>query len=217
VNFLDWTALAIPAGWREDGLPFGITLIGDVWEERRLLDLGRRWLSDAPRLLGATRVEYEEESSRLLVAVDEIPIAVVGAHHSGFPLNKDLVSRGATLDTATATAPCYKLYALQTTGPVKKPGLQRVAEGGESIDVEIWNMPHAQMGSFLGTVAPPLGIGSIELQNGRWVHGFICEPIGLDNADDITHFRGWRSYIQSLASPTRSLSGSHCTPVSSSG
>lgn len=28
VNFLDWCALAIPAGWREDGLPFGITLIG---------------------------------------------------------------------------------------------------------------------------------------------------------------------------------------------
>ncbi|KAJ5146793.1 Urea carboxylase [Penicillium atrosanguineum] len=63
VNFMDWSALAIPAGWREDGLPFGITLIGGAWEEPRLMELARRWMWESPRLLGATGVEYQERLS----------------------------------------------------------------------------------------------------------------------------------------------------------
>ncbi|KAJ5417622.1 uncharacterized protein N7487_001172 [Penicillium crustosum] len=222
VNFLDWSALAIPAGWRGDGLPFGITLIGGAWEETRLLELAQRWMSDAPRLLGATGVEYQElfsgQNSGLTVTPNFMQLAVVGAHLSGFPLNKDLVSRGATFLTATTTAPCYQLFALHTTGPVSKPGLKRVIDSGESIEVEVWNMPLDQMGSFLGTVAPPLGIGSVELQDGRWVHGFICESVGLENAKDVTNFGGWRGYTQSLnTSTTESSRAASTTPATSIG
>ena len=218
VNFLDWSALAIPAGWREDGLPFGITLIGGAWEEPRLLELARRWTSDAPRLLGATGVEYQELCSELPVVSNSMQLAVVGAHLSGFPLNKDLVSRGATLVTATTTAPCYQLFALHTTGPVSKPGLKRVADSGESIEVEVWNMPLDKMGGFLGTVAAPLGIGSVELQDGRWVYGFICEPVGFENAKDVTNFCGWRGYTQSLTtSTTESSRAASPTPATSIG
>lgn len=220
VNFMDWSALAIPAGWREDGLPFGITLIGEAWEEPRLLELARRWMSDAPRLLGATGVEHQETCFERTVPSDTMRLAVVGAHLSGFPLNKDLVSRRATLVTATTTAPCYQLFALQKTNPsaVSKPGLRRVADGGESIEVEVWNMPANKMGSFLGTVAAPLGLGSIELRDGQWVHGFICEPIGLENAEDVTSFGGWRGYTQSLATSTNESSrAASATPATSIG
>ncbi|KGO56906.1 Urea carboxylase [Penicillium expansum] len=218
VNFLDWSALAIPAGWREDGLPFGITLIGGAWEEPRLLELARRWMSDAPRLLGATGVEYQEICTGIPATFNSMQLAVVGAHLSGFPLNKDLVSRGATLVTATTTAPCYQLFALHTTGPVSKPGLKRVADGGESIEVEVWDMPLDKMGSFLGTVAAPLGIGSVELRDGRWVHGFICESVGLENAKDVTSFGGWRGYTQSLnTSTTESSRAASTTPATSIG
>lgn len=208
VNFMDWSALAIPVGFRDDGLPFGITLIAGRWEEPRLLDLGRRWLSDAPRLLGATAVEYQETLPALPVAVasDSMQLAVAGAHLSGFHLNKDLVSQGANLIIATTTAPCYRLFALQTGSPISKPGLKRVVDGGESIEVEVWNIPRKNMGSFLSTVAAPLGIGSIELHDGRWVHGFICEPNALENAEDITVFGGWRGYTQSLSNSTTSSS-----------
>ena len=218
VNFLDWSALAIPAGWREDGLPFGITLIGGAWEESRLMELARRWMCGSPRLLGATGVEYQEICSKAPVTVDSMQLAVVGAHLSGFPLNKDLVSRGATLITATATAPCYQLYALHATGSVSKSGLKRVVDGGESIEVEVWNIPLNEMGSFLGTVAAPLGIGSVELQNGKWVHGFICEPVGLEKAKDVTGFGGWRGYTQSLnALTTESSRATSTTPTTSVG
>ncbi|KAL3464937.1 urea carboxylase [Aspergillus heterothallicus] len=198
VNFMDWSAIAIPAGWREDGLPFGITLIARTWEEPRLLDLSRRWLSAAPRRLGATAIEYQDPLIGQPVAQDSLKLAVVGAHLSGFPLNKELVERGAVLVEPTATAPCYRLYKLESESAVLKPGLKRVASGGSTIEVEVWDLPRSQFGSFLETVKAPLGIGSIELRDGQWVHGFICEPQGLNSATEITSFGGWRAYIQTL-------------------
>lgn len=198
VNFMDWSALAIPAGFREDGLPFGITLIAGPWKESRLFELSRRWLSNAPRLQGATNAVYHESLLKLPNVSDSMQLAVVGAHLSGMPLNKDLVAREAILMTMTSTAPYYQLFALETGSRVPKPGLKRVTEGGGSIEVEVWNLPRRNMGSFLNTVTAPLGIGSIELQDGRWVHGFVCEPIGLENAKDITNFGGWRNYTKAL-------------------
>ncbi|EPS29463.1 hypothetical protein PDE_04413 [Penicillium oxalicum 114-2] len=194
------TALSIPARWPGCTLASETTPSGTVWAEQRMLNPDPRCWSDAPVGGEVTLEKYQEEAHSRPATDEGMSLAVVGAHLSGFPLNKDLIARGATLELITTTTPCYRLYALQTTGLVRKPGLQRVAEGGESIDVEVWNMPVIQMGAFLGTVAPPLGIGSVELVNKRWVNGFICEAIGLENAVDITRFRGWRSYVQSFDS-----------------
>ncbi|KAL4886986.1 urea carboxylase [Aspergillus karnatakaensis] len=204
VNFMDWSAISIPAGFRDDGLPFGITLIAETWDEPRLFELSRRWLSDAPRRLGATNLEYREAPGKHPEPRDFMKLAVVGAHLSGFPLNKDLIVRGATLVGPTITAPAYQLYQLPSTSAVLKPGLKRVASGGRPIELEVWDLPRSQFGSFLETVKAPLGIGSVELQDGQWVHGFICEPEGLVGAIDITPYGGWRAYTASLkaAAPT---------------
>jgi allophanate hydrolase len=45
VNLLDLTAIAIPAGFRKNGLPFGISLIAPAFAERALLDLTARLYS----------------------------------------------------------------------------------------------------------------------------------------------------------------------------
>lgn len=197
VNFLDWSALSVPAGLRPDGLPFGITLISDCWQEPKLLEWARVWLAGEKRSLGATGVSHQEElSEKPLQKPNSILIAVVGAHLTGFPLNKDLLSRGAELSKTTTTSPNYRLFALNTVSGPRKPGLQRVSGGeGCEIEVEVWDMPHTGIGSFLGTISSPLGIGSIELKDGSWVQGFICEPLGLAGAVDITSFGGWRTYI----------------------
>ncbi|KAL4970889.1 urea carboxylase [Aspergillus stella-maris] len=209
VNFMDWSAIAIPAGFRADGLPFGITLIAGTWEEPRLFNLSRRWLSDSPRRLGATNVEYHDPMFSVPSARDSMKLAVVGAHLSGFPLNKDFVMRGATLARPAMTAPCYQLYKLpsQPQSAVMKPGLKRVSSGGRAIEVEIWDMPRTQFGSFMETVKAPLGIGSIELGDGQWVHGFICESEGLVDATDITYSGGWRAYIRSIGSSPSTAQG----------
>jgi allophanate hydrolase len=124
-------------------------------------------------------------------------VAVVGAHLTGQPLNHQLTERAATFIRQVRTAPDYLLYALTGTVPAK-PGLRRVAPGaGFSIEVEVWSMPEIQFGSFLKLVGPPLGIGTLMLEDGTQVKGFICEPIGLDTALDISTYGGWRAYLQS--------------------
>ncbi|WP_018294940.1 allophanate hydrolase [Mariprofundus ferrooxydans] len=44
MNLLDLSALAVPAGFQPDGLPFGITLFAPAFYDRALLALGRRVL-----------------------------------------------------------------------------------------------------------------------------------------------------------------------------
>jgi len=126
-----------------------------------------------------------------------LPIAVVGAHLSGLPLNGQLFERGARLLERTRTAPHYRLFALPGTQP-PKPGLMRMAESGAAIELEVWDMPLAALGSFLALIPPPLGLGSVQLDDGRFVHGFLCESHALAGARDISHFGGWRAYLASL-------------------
>ncbi len=45
VNLLDLAAIALPAGFREDGLPFGITLIGASFSDSYLCNLGKLYES----------------------------------------------------------------------------------------------------------------------------------------------------------------------------
>ncbi|PNH46013.1 hypothetical protein VD0004_g2042 [Verticillium dahliae] len=196
VNFLDWSALSVPAGFRADGLPFGITLISTMWQEPKLMALAREWLSTAPRPLGATKAEILEPVKDVINETT-IAVVVVGAHLTGFPLNKDLTCRGAVFDRATKTSSNYQLFSLDTGSPIKKPGLKRVREGGSSIEVEVWNLPRSELASFVKTIATPLGIGSVELEDGNWAHSFICEPYGLEGAIDITSFGGWRGFMAS--------------------
>ena len=120
-------------------------------------------------------------------------MAVVGAHLRGMPLNFQLTTRDAAFVEATHTAPNYRLYALANTQP-QKPGIARDTAGA-AIEVELWDIPLARFGEFVAEIPAPLGIGSLELSDGRWVKGFICEPAALNDATDITEFKGWRHWI----------------------
>ncbi|HSA48476.1 MAG TPA: allophanate hydrolase, partial [Candidatus Competibacteraceae bacterium] len=125
-----------------------------------------------------------------------IDLLVCGAHLSGLPLNSQLTERRATLVEATRTAPCYRLYAL-AGGPPLRPGLVRDEANGAGIEVEIWRLPLAALGSFMASIPAPLGIGTVEVESGRWVKGFICEPYALATATDVTTYGGWRAYLAS--------------------
>jgi allophanate hydrolase len=126
-----------------------------------------------------------------------LPLAVVGAHLRGQPLNHQLVERGGRFVRAVRTAPCYRLYALPATTP-PKPGLVRGPQGtGGAIELEIWELPDAAWADFVAAIPPPLGIGTLLLEDGSAVKGFLCEPAALSGADDVTHHGGWLAYLQS--------------------
>jgi allophanate hydrolase len=73
----------------------------------------------------------------------------------------------------------------------------RVASGeqGYAIEVEVWEMPAREFGSFVAGIPAPLGIGTITLANGDKVQGFVCEQYAVQEAQDISHFGGWRAYL----------------------
>ncbi|MFN9481016.1 MAG: allophanate hydrolase [Betaproteobacteria bacterium] len=199
VNLLDMAALAVPDALRADGLPFGVTLIGPAWSDRALAALGARWQRAADLPLGATAHPQPAPPAARTVSAGAVLVAVVGAHLTGMPLNAQLTERGAVCVARTTTAPRYRLHALADTVP-PKPGLQRV-ESGAAIEVEVWEMPLAHFGSFVAAVPPPLAIGSLELADGSWVKGFVCEPQALVAAPDISHYGGWRAYMAALTAP----------------
>jgi len=198
VNFMGWCALALPSGVTHTGLPFGATFIAPANADAALARFGQRWQAQAQQPLGATgRAFVPHEPARWPVSEPMLPVAVVGAHLQGLPLNGQLLERGAVLQRATTTAPHYRLYALPGTTP-RKPGLQRVKQGGAAIAVEVWLLPQSQLGSFLALIPPPLGLGSIQLADGAHVHGFLCEAHALEGATDISQHGGWRAYLRSL-------------------
>ncbi len=202
VNLLGWCALAVPAGTTAKALPFGVSFIGRAGVDAALARFGIAWQESLGLTLGATGVRGEaaapdDPSPRLPAAEPVLSIAVVGAHLSGLPLNGQLTERGAVLRESVRTAPCYRLFALPGTTP-PKPGLLRVKAGGAAVDLEIWDLPSTAVGSFLALVPPPLGLGSLALDDGRHVHGFLCEAHAVDGALDITASGGWRAYLERL-------------------
>lgn len=189
VNLLDLSALAVPAGFRADGTGFGVTFIGPAFADRALLDLAAVYLETFPMA--------ETPPLDLTPHKPGVKLAVVGAHLSGMPLHWQLTSREARLVAATRTAPAYKLYAMAESTP-PKPALVHVGDGGASILVEVYELDVAAFGAFTAEVPAPLAIGTVTLEDGTSVKGFVAEPRALNGASDITVLGGWRAYIASL-------------------
>jgi allophanate hydrolase len=198
VNLLHWAALAIPTSMRPDGLPFGVTLIGPSGSDWKLAQLGQRLHHASGLSQGATGQALPAPRPVQTPLADGLPIAVVGAHLSGMPLNWQLTDLGARQLAQTTTAPMYALYALPDTVP-PKPGMVRVPAGGAAIAVEVWHMPMQNVGAFLKQIPSPLGLGSVTLADGTQVYGFVCEQWAVAGARNVSEFGGWRDYVKSLS------------------
>jgi allophanate hydrolase len=188
MNLLDYSAVAVPAGFTARGLPFGITLFAEAFCDNKLNHMAQRFLSLQSWSMGASGIPMPTSDTNTKTTATAkqavydnltgyIPVAVCGAHLSGMPLNGQLLERNATLIESTNTAACYTFYAL-AGGPPKRPGLVR-SEGegegeGESIHVEVWAVPQECFGSFVAGIPAPCGV------------------VG---AEDITHYKNWQDYV----------------------
>ena len=195
-NLLDLAAIAVPAGFRDDGLPFGVTVMGRAFGDGPVAALaGRLHHALADATIGATGWPLPAETAQRapVAEADTIELAVMGAHLSGEALNQALTRRGAKLARTARTAAGYSLYALSSADQ-PKPGLVFDRKGHGHIEVEIWSVPSVMLGSFIGEIDAPLGIGTIALEDGSRVKGFLCEAHAVAAAEDITGFGGWRAY-----------------------
>ncbi len=198
VNLLDLAAISVPGPFRSDGLPSGVTLIAPAGRDGLLAAMAAEIHAHAGVAIGATGRPLPAARKQPPAPPDDaIPIAMVGAHMSGMALNHELVSHGAEFVRAATTRPEYRLYALNGGTP-QRPGLVRVADGGGAVAIEVWALPAATFGAFVGGIPAPLGIGTLRLDDGTTVKGFLCEPVATADARDITAFGGWRAYVASL-------------------
>ncbi len=194
VNMLDLSAFAVPAGMQSDGLPFGVTLLAPAWSDEALCALADELHRAQPKLkLGALATKLPPARKAASGGTATIRIAVCGAHMKGLPLNHQITERGGWLVREARTAPAYRFYALPG-GPPERPGLVR-EKRGKAIAVEVWEMPDAEFGSFMRGIPAPLTIGTVELEDGERVKGFLCEASGTAGAKDISALGGWRKYL----------------------
>ncbi|MFT3736112.1 MAG: allophanate hydrolase [Rhodocyclaceae bacterium] len=198
-NLLDLCALAVPSSMRPDGLPFGITFFAPAWRDAALAKLGDQYHRESALPCGGTPHALPPATSRFEwpTQAGSIRLAVVGAHLDGMPLNHELTERAARFVRDCDSSPQYRLYALPGTVP-PKPGMQRVSEGGVALKLQVWELSAAAFGDFVSRIPAPLGIGSVVLEDGEVVKGFLCESVALQGAQDISGFGGWRAYVASL-------------------
>jgi len=197
VNLLDLSAVAVPTGLMQMGIPFGVTLVARSGQDLPLLTLAARLHAQTLPTVGAT-----EHAPHLTAGVPDatlfpstqVQVAVCGAHLSGLPLNGQLTQRGARLVRTVRSAPNYRFYLLPGSG-VMRPGMVRVEEGGAAIEMEVWELPAQEFGSFVAGIPAPLGIGTVQLDDGSGVLGFVCEAYAAAQARDITHHGGWRAFL----------------------
>ena len=181
VNLLDLCAVVLPIGKTASGLPFGVTMVSKAGFDMALLQVAATMLGEESRTSSATPSE-------------EMSLAVCGAHMSGQPLNNELKRRGGRRVQVTRTSARYRLYALPDG---IRPALVRCESGGAAIELEVWTLPETKLGGLIGSVNCPLAIGSVELENGDWVKGFVGDFTATDGAVDITSYGGWRNFRRS--------------------
>ncbi len=188
INLCDLAAIAVPAGFDSQGMPIGMTLVGQAWSEGRLAALADRIHRASVDTVGATRVPLPPSTLPDALAPDETALFCIGAHMSGLPLNHQLTALGGRFLHTARTADAYRLHALGN-----RPGMLR-AQDGAAIDGEVWALPMTAIGALLALVPPPLGFGTVELTDGPCL-GFLAEADGVAAAPDITRHGGWRAWL----------------------
>ena len=196
VNLLDCCAVAVPAGFRADGLPAGVSLIAPAFCDDALAALADRLHRAGPAGMGVDREARLPPASAIVApAPSMLEIVVVGAHLTGMPLNHQLTALGGSLARTCRTGADYRLFVLPDAKPAKPGLIREPGFAGPGLDVEVWRLPAEGFASFVDAIPAPLGVGKIALDDGSRVTGFLCEAYAVRDAREITHLGGWRAYL----------------------
>ncbi|MET0339434.1 MAG: allophanate hydrolase [Polyangiales bacterium] len=193
VNFIGGPVLAVPQDFRDDGLPFGVSLVGRPGHDTRLDALADALHRMSEAGMGRARHPLAPRARAPRPPPIEARLAVVGAHMRDLPLNRELLALDARYVATVRTAAAYRLYVLPGTQP-ERPGMVRTKDG-VGIELELWDLPWSALGTFMARVPSPLGIGTVELADGERVKGFVCESYAVEGARDISALGGYRAYL----------------------
>ena len=193
MNLLDCSCVAVPAGFLDSGLPWGISLVSSAMRDRKLLSYANKWQQHNNIEPGNLGLSLTPSEAGKVTFTDTVSLIVCGAHLQGLALNWQLTERGASLQEKTSSANAYRMFVID--GAIERPGMIRDEQEGTAIDIEIWQVPKSEFGSFVAAIPQPLGIGKVETADGRWLPGFICEGHAVAGAREISQLGGWRQYL----------------------
>ena len=117
-------------------------------------------------------------------------LAVNGTLMRGLELNPNLLAVGASFVRETVTEPSYRLWSINDC----YPAMQRVADRGVAIAVEVWAIPANGISQILLKEPAGLCVGKVRLADGEEVLGILGEAILCEGKPEITQWGGWRSY-----------------------
>ena len=124
-------------------------------------------------------------------------LAVNGTLMRGLELNGNLLRAGARFVREAQTVAQYRLYSIDDA----HPAMQRVAEGGARIALELWELPAAAIAQLLREEPSGLCIGKVSLADGSEVLGVLGEPWLCERGRDISAHGGWRAYLAARTGP----------------
>ncbi len=196
MNLLDCASVAVPAGFLDNGLPWGISLVSTAMQDRKLLSYANKWQQHNKLKPGNLIQALAPTDTNPISFYDKISLIVCGAHMQDLALNWQLRERGAQLLEKTTTANAYRMFVID--GSTQRPGLIRDNNNGMAIEIEIWSIDKSELGSFVAEIPSPLGIGKVETIDGYYLPGFICEAFAIEGSKEISKQGGWRKYLSSL-------------------
>lgn len=123
--------------------------------------------------------------------MQKISLAVNGTLMRGLSLNKNLLELDAEFQNETLTSSNYRLWSIDD----QYPAMIRDQNLGIKIELEVWTLSPEALISLLTKEPPGLCVGLVELDDGKRIFGVLGEPYILLNQKEITHFGGWRKYI----------------------
>ncbi len=203
VNLLDLCAVAVPGGMLASGFPVGFTLIAPALlgpvPARRSPTSTNGWSTDRSVRSTSRSMPPATSPAWRPRSATTVPLAVVGAHLSGQPLNDQLVSRGATARRTDRRRPRATDSSRSPNTAPPKPGLFRVS----GADRKAARRSRSRCGTFRSRSSGRSWPACLRhSRSARWNSrtdrgsaASCANRAAWSGAEDITHHGGWRAYL----------------------
>ena len=190
VNLLDCCALAVPAGLRPSGLPFGISLIAPAFHDERLC---------RPRHDVAARAGCARERARGAGAPGGRAARAAGGGRraSDRPAAQPGARRTAAGDSCAPPAPRRCIVSTRWPAPGRgSPGwCGWTAEPGRPSRSRCGSWGRPRSGASWPRFRRRSRSARSCWRTATAVKGFLCEAHAVAGADDISRYGGWRAYL----------------------
>ena len=124
----------------------------------------------------------------------DVFLAVNGGLMRGMSSHQVMLDAGAIFLREDATEPTYRLWSIDD----QFPAMLRVAEGGASIVVEVYELSTRGFTAVLQREPAGLSVAHVRLIGGEILLGVVGEQILCERRREITEYGGWSAYRESL-------------------